>query len=331
MKSANTSKSKKSDSSRVRGISKPVVGGANSKLKKCNWCCKTLPLHEFGTHEYRGEVVVYSKCKTCRPKHNATSNSSKNNAIVKSKYKKTEAGKASEAKYKSSDKGKASKSKYKLSDKGKASDAKYNSSDRGKASDAKYKSSDKGKASDALYRSGSAFKASRDRQNATKRKRRLVDPGYATMGSIACAAYRLIIGRYKTSRMFVERTSFASEAEFRDHMELQANHIGFELEDHATKWQMEHKIPVQAYDGTNPEDVRRCWSASNMHAMTPEENNKKGVKIIDSYVLEVDTDVWPLSWNGKLPSEKERMAFYERAHSKFDMYDSDSDDDDDSD
>ena len=72
----------------------------------------------------------------------------------------------------------------------------------------------------------------------------------------------------------------------------------------------EHKIPVLAYDHSDAEDVRRCWSPANMHVMTKTANNEKQYKLLDAYIDQVPTEFWPKSWGGKVPTEAEREAFY---------------------
>ena len=46
--------------------------------------------------------------------------------------------------------------------------------------------------------------------------------------------------------------------------------------------------------------------------MTKEENKEKQYKIIDSFCTEAGSDRFPKSWNGAIPTEEEKEAFYAR-------------------
>jgi hypothetical protein len=52
-----------------------------SEVKKCGRCCKSLNVDCFATNPKT--TALYSKCEGCRPKHNATANSSVNNTATK--------------------------------------------------------------------------------------------------------------------------------------------------------------------------------------------------------------------------------------------------------
>eukprot|EP00966_Prymnesium_polylepis_P185566 4301550-Prymnesium_polylepis.1 len=87
------------------------------------------------------------------------------------------------------------------------------------------------------------------------------------------------------------------------------------FEDHGITWEVEHKIPLSAYDHDKAEDVRRCWSPENMRACSKIENRKKSYKIYDHLCLEVGTDKYPIAWNSSLPTAEEKLAFYQSARS----------------
>jgi hypothetical protein len=44
--------------------------------------------------------------------------------------------------------------------------------------------------------------------------------------------------------------------------------------------------------------------------MAPEENDAKGVKIIDEYCHQVGAARFPVAWGGVIPSEAEKQQFY---------------------
>jgi hypothetical protein len=70
---------------------------------------------------------------------------------------------------------------------------------------------------------------------------------------------------------------------------------------HGTVWELDHKIPREAYNFDKPEDVKRCWSSKNVHALTKAANQEKHWKIIDQYVAEAGVETFPVAWNGKFP------------------------------
>ena len=110
------------------------------------------------------------------------------------------------------------------------------------------------------------------------------------------AACQLASGCYKNSPTFVKRTSFKSETHFLSHL---SNNLptGMTMNDYGKKdgWEVEHAIPVQAYDLSNPEDIKRCWSPANVRGLAPAKNYAKGYTLIDSLCLEVGVDAFPIS------------------------------------
>jgi hypothetical protein len=120
-------------------------------------------------------------------------------------------------------------------------------------------------------------------------------------------------GRIKTSPKFVARTAFESEIEFLAVVKSKLDDAsGMTMENHGTAWQLEHSIPRQAYDFDNPEDVRRCWSAENLEAMTPAKNAEKWVYLHDEILAKLGRDRFPVAWNGEFPTEAFKKEFYAR-------------------
>ncbi len=285
--------------------------------KKCGYCCRKLPLDCFASRVVKGEEVVYSKCETCRPKHLKSSHTSANNAENNKRFKQSEKGKASEKRFKQSEKGKASNKRYAQSEKGKAAMKRKNQSEKGKASNKRYAQSEKGKAKQKSARQSEKGKASRKRFLETKKKRRAADPAYCLMGNISRLAVFLVSLEKKNSPAFVKRTSFTSGANFRNHIRREAAKRGWTLADHGTKFQIEHKIPQEAFDFNDTEDVKRCWSHANVHAMTKEENMAKSYTIVDALCLDVGAEKYPKAWGGRIPSEEEKQAFYAKCRAAF--------------
>lgn len=261
----------------------------SNETKKCGRCKKTLDVTAFEKHLVKAIEVLYAKCKTCRPKHAASNNTSVNRA--------------------------ANKKRFKQSDAGKAAIKRFNQSDAGKARNKRSKQSDAGK-------------ARLDRENELKKKRRACDPAYALQQAIICASSQLVSGERITSPTFLERTSFESEKQFRDHVEAAAERLGFTMADHGDEWEVEHAIPQECYDFSDRDDVKRCWSMANVRAMTPGDNYAKGVTILDELCLEVGSAFFPLAWKGVLLTHDEKEAFYASAKAEWVPPDEKASDDD---
>jgi hypothetical protein len=76
------------------------------------------------------------------------------------------------------------------------------------------------------------------------------------------------------------------------------------------KWVVDHIIPQEAFDFSNSDDVKRCWSAPNIQALGPKENDEKSYHIIDELCRKVGAAYFPLSWNGQIPTDAEKEIFY---------------------
>jgi hypothetical protein len=214
----------------------------------------------------------YSKCETCRPKHAATANSSVNRTATK---------------------------------------AAYNISEKGKASQKRAKTSEKGKAREKRYREGDASQARVERFSAKRQKRRQESPAMRLALNTKHLANELLAGRIETSPTFLERTSFESEVQFLEHMKVECSKNDLVFEERS-KWTIDRKIPEEAYDFDNLEDVLRCWSPSNITAMTRSENMEKSWKLIDSWIASAGSACYPLSWKNKPPTEEMKKDHQER-------------------
>lgn len=171
-----------------------------------------------------------------------------------------------------------------------------NHSAAGKKRTAKYQKSEKGK---------ETAKRSHDARVIRMR----TDPNVAKSRSLMKAAQRVVNSPTSKSPLLVRETAFASEAAFRQNL---SDKFAGEMTwaNHGDKWEVEHIIPRQAYDHTNPNDVKRCWCAANIRPLAPAENIEKSFKIIDSLCDQVGVANFPLAWNGRIPDEAEKSAFY---------------------
>ena len=270
---------------------KPVLKAPIRCTKQCPHCWQLLCFDRFGTNPKNGEL--YYNCEDCRPIM----------AAHKRKYRSTPKGKAKVAEYKSSDEGKASNKLYKSSDVGKETAARSKSSDAGKAAVKRYAAGDAGKA---------AAKRARDHRTERRHESTAMKMDISVQG----ASSQLLSGIHKTSPTFIERTSFASESEYRTVVESTFEDGIMTWKNHVSVWELDHKIPREAYDFDNSEDIKRCWSAKNVHALTKAANLSKSWKLVDQYVTDAGVENFPVSWDGQFPDAdfKKKHAAKMMAH-----------------
>jgi len=247
----------------------------------CTHCTKIVPVIGFGTWTSAGKEIRYQACKDCQPKQAAYG-----------------------AEYEKTDECKSRRKRWRQSAAGIVSTRRRNHNEAGLARRKKYKETD-------TYRHNSK------RSVEHRRVRYHFDERYRMQCLTLSSARRLIIGECEQSHAFEQRTGWVS-SNFTSHMRNEVakynalhetNHVLGDVD-----IEQEHKIPCNAFDFTNPDDVRRCWSASNVHVMTRADNNAKDNKILDEYVNQVDVDAYPLSWNGVVPTQSEREALYAQWH-----------------
>jgi len=245
-------------------------------------------LEAFATNPTTGKPLT--RCKPCNEKKNAQN----------AEYQKTDAGKAANQRYDESDKGKAVQKRYDESELGKAANQRYDESDKGKATAKRYDESEAGKDRNKRYLEGDAGQASTKRFRDNRQERRRESTAMRMDNAIMCASAGLISGRRESSPTFLERTSFASEVQYID--VLKGTFVpGMTRDNHGVVWEVEHKIPREAYDFDDPEDVKRCWSVKNVHAMTVADNLEKSWKLLDEYITAAGVENFPKAWNGKVP------------------------------
>ena len=267
--------------------------------KKCVECRQWLGLEKYGTNA-RTEKL-YTMCETCRPKVNARMVAHYN----------TDAGKAAKKQYERSDAGKAKIEQYRQSDAGKARTKRYQQSEKGKAAEKRYWQSEKGKAERKRYRSGDAGKTAIERGIAKRQERRQASPAMRLAQNIKSLANHILAGDIETSPTFLRHTAFKSERQFRAHMKAECKKRGLKFKARST-WEIDRKIPVEAYDFDNREDVLRCWSPANITALTPLENQEKHWKLIDSWIHSAGPACFPLAWQNRMPTDEMRKAHDER-------------------
>ena len=175
---------------------------------------------------------------------------------------------------------------------------------------AAYKKTEAGKASTKRHQNSEAGKARRERENAVKRRRRAEDPAFAKHHAIHRAANFLLSGAHKTSPTFEARTGWASDA-FVAYIESRCRDSGFGFSERKS-WQLDYILPQEAFDFSDPEDIKRCWDRRNLQVLTPTENSEKSWLILDKYRPLVPSNLWPASWGREWPSEEQKQALYQK-------------------
>jgi hypothetical protein len=180
-----------------------------------------------------------------------------------------------------------------------------------------YQQSDIGRADKKVYTDSEKGLVCKER----KKKRYKTDTAFRTTLSIKSMGCSLLSGRLQNSPTFFAMTSFVDTAHFLGHLDCNAPY-GMSIEDRELL-DIEHKIPVEAYDFNNTDDVKRCWSPANVRLLQSKKNREKGVKIIDEICKEVGVDHFPLSWQGRIPNDAEKEEFYAKCRSSWSDEDSD--------
>ena len=259
----------------------------SGELVRCQ-DCGPQPLESFATNPTTDKPLT--RCKPCNEKKNAQN----------AEYQASELGKAAQKRYDESELGKERNKRYDESDKGKATEKRYDESELGKERNQRYAESELGKASAKRYREGDAGQAAAKRFLDNRQERRRESTAMRMDVNIMSASNQLISGDRMTSPTFLKRTSFTSEVQYID--VLKAAFVpGMTLANHGPVWEVEHKIPREAYDFDDPEDVKRCWSVKNVHAMTVADNLEKSWKLLDEYITAAGVANFPKAWNGKHP------------------------------
>ena len=274
-------------------------------MKKCPQCGKWLAECEFGTHLVKGVAVTYALCPPCRKKHKERNN----------RYARGAKGKAVSKVYDQSAKGKVVRKramlKYESSAAGKTARKQYRQSDARKVVKKRYEQSDKGKA---------AYERQKKLRNARFRARYAMDPAYNLMHRIKNSVCAFLADRKNVAGIFEANVDLSS-SDLHEWIDAQLKAKGLKWSDYGITWEIEHKIPQEMYDFSDPADVKRCWSFRNVHVMSPEENKAKGNKLLDEIAKDVPAEEYPASWNGVyLATEEAKQAKYAAIKAKKAVY-----------
>ena len=196
---------------------------------------------------------------------------------------------------------------YRATEHGRSKTKERNSTENTKKCKAAYRNSEIGKAK-AKERSSSEQVLEKCRKYAKtpagKRRRKQYYDDNKLSTSLMNAFARVVRGG--KSPIAVLNSSFESERHIREHITDQSKDKPYSYEDFGDgpmNWSIDHAIPRCAYNHDDPEDVRRCWSPSNVRVMNTKANKEKWNTIVEQIVFSVSKDCWPKAWAGMVPKD----------------------------
>lgn len=280
--------------------------------KSCTWCI--------------AESSPFNTCTACRDRIARWSATPKGMATIK-KNKTSEAGKLSHKKalekYYATEKGVACKTRentkdrsvqsaaWRKTEKGKAYVKRNAQSDATKASRKKRMKTEKYKVAKKRFQQSEKGKACNHRAHTSEKgKARRRRYNREMMNQLSNSLYHMVVGKHQNPVTFPKMGLFASNTDARQHFQLHfAPWMSFSNQGkyeagmaYNVKWQIGHGIPKAAYDPTNDEDLRRCWSRDNLRPQCARENNEMRAKLPSRDWLNARSHLWPASWMGVLPA-----------------------------
>ena len=150
--------------------------------------------------------------------------------------------------------------------------------------------------------------------------KKMADPGKRAMHYLGVKMLRMARG--VESATVRAKTQFGSSDVLRAHLEStfpedgsmtfgNAGSKGVDLTEDDRKngrwWELGHRIARAHYNGAIKEDMKRCWTATNIFAQWHIENNQLRANLPPSSVLLKLRPYWPTAWNDELPDAAERV------------------------
>jgi ribosomal protein S17E len=186
---------------------------------------------------------------------------------------------------------------------GKESYNRYQKSEKGKTKSRRNDVSEMGRKRSKRARNSVAGKATSKRLSKKFQKKCLEDPQYRVPMLLRQAYYSIIKKHGAGERFFIE-TVFVNREDLINHLKS----FNVNIDKIGEEWELEHRIPIVAYDHRNPEEVKKCWSKSNITTSSVFGNKSKGFKIVDSECMKVESALWPKQWFGVIPTEEQKAA-----------------------
>ena len=181
----------------------------------------------------------------------------------------------------------------------------YTKTEKGKAALKRNKHTEKGIASRKRWNTSESRRAWKREWSKTKKGKAAVKRcNDRPMHSMLVTMSRMLGSTRKTSRSVIKLTEFKNCADFNDHLRstfepwMTFKNRGRHKsgDPHKTRWNIGHIIPRSAYDGSDVDDVRKCWSKKNLFAQCARENLELCDRLPNQEVLDRLRDVWPASW-----------------------------------
>lgn len=223
-----------------------------------------------------------------------------------SRYRKSGKGKETLRRWTSSEAGVASLS---------AASAKHRKTDKWKATRERHRNTDTYAETTAAYRSSDRYVEVRKAEY----ERTHSDAGAHLEHAIGVVLSRMVSGERKESSKVSTYTEFTSRDDLVSHFSSMLP-SGESMESHGKfTWHIGHRIAKSMFEKNNIEDVRRCWKKANLFPQPWKENLSMAVRLPSNEELLLLRDCWPMSWNDKLPSMREREMYETRAAGRADL------------
>ena len=111
--------------------------------------------------------------------------------------------------------------------------------------------------------------------NKKNQRKRRKNPKYHLSGNISRRINGVLKGGFKDGRQWEKLVGYTVE-QLKAHLE-KSFLPGMTWENYGTVWEVDHKVPIAAFNFERPEDIdfRLCWSLKNLRPMQGNENKKR--------------------------------------------------------
>jgi hypothetical protein len=202
--------------------------------------------------------------------------------------------------HQTTEKAKATKKLHASNNTAKEYRAGYVACGKAKIATDKYSRSEKGQTTMKAWRHSAAGISKQARSDAAKAELYRTDANFRAQRKVHVLGSKLLKDRSATSPTFLKRTGWKSEKAFRVHMKSTWSD-GMSWNNYGTAWEIDHKIPQEAYNFIDKADAKRCWRPNNIWALPPLENSKKNTTLDIQLCMSVGASCFPVSWEGNLP------------------------------
>jgi protein-arginine kinase activator protein McsA len=154
---------------------------------------------------------------------------------------------------------------------------------------------------------GTAATIANSRRQGQKRCEKLRnDPAARLAWNMRVRLRGMLSGQVRSSKTLFANSDFTSFAEVYEHFEKQLTGV-MTMQNYGKVWHVDHRIPVDAYDHSDPEDVRRCWRKANLWPMLGPDNCSKSNKIVPWQCVLAGLECWPRKWAGRVQAAGTRL------------------------